>query len=355
MIKSVNLRNFMGFRELEVPRMTSINVIVGPNDSGKTAVIKLLYGISKSLEDYMKRNYHSKGSSFKRILAEKLFNTFQPRKNGLGEIVSKGSSEKFYASLSYKGYSEQQVEFSFGESTSTTIVDCTESIDVRAFQEEFSALFIPAKEVLTAFDAIAISREQYNMLGFDDTYYDLIKDLRVPVYQDRLDIDLSNVNRRLEDLFEGIISQGPKENPFVFKKGNAEFGIALTAEGIKKIGILNTLINNRKLKKDAILFLDEPETALHPKAVRYLAEMIFLLSAAGVQVFLTTHNYFLIKQLAIIAKREKTDMNCFSINKEKGEAPTYNISNMRDGVPDNQIVAEALEMFNDELRADLGL
>jgi AAA15 family ATPase/GTPase len=345
----------MGFREFDVPDLTPINVIVGPNDSGKTAILKLLYGVSKSVEDYFNRGHFSRGSSFKKVLSDKLLNTFQPRKNGLGEMVSRSSAEKLNAQISYFGYSKQHIQFSFGESTFSNIIDCTEDVNINAFQEDFNVLFIPAKEVLTAFEAIAITREQYNMLGFDDSYYDLIRDLRVPVYSERTSPEFSDVNKGLENLFEGFISQGPSDNPFIFKKGKTEFGMPMTAEGIKKIGILNTLIGNRKLRKNTILFLDEPETALHPKAVRFLAEMIYLLSVAGVQIFLTSHNYFLIKQLALIAKREKTDINCLSFNKEMGQSVSYLISNMRNGVPDNQIIKEALEMFNEELKTDLGL
>jgi len=345
----------MGFRDFEAKKLTPINIIVGPNDSGKTAMLKLLYGVSKSLEDFMFRaNNRHQNTLFKRVLSDKLYNTFQPRKNGLGEIVSKGSSEKLSVGITYEGKKKQQIQFSFGDTTTNSIIDCTENIHIETFADGYNALFIPAKEVLTAFEAIAITREQYNMIGFDDTYYDLILDLRVPGQQGKIITELSSVNKGLEDLFEGVISQGTKESPFIFRKGKSEFGMGLTAEGIKKIGILNTLIKNRKLGKNTLLFMDEPETALHPKAVRFLAEMIWSMSCAGVQIFLTSHNYFLIKQLSLIARREKADMNCFSLRRDS-QGLSYTIENMKDGVPDNQIVKEALEMFNDELKSDLGL
>jgi predicted ATPase len=66
----------------------------------------------------------------------------------------------------------------------------------------------------------------------------------------------------------------------------------LTAEGIKKIGILTTLIRNRQLNANSVLFLDEPETTLHPEATRELVEMLMLMARAGMQIFLATHNYF---------------------------------------------------------------
>lgn len=352
MIRTITIKNFFGFKLFEAKKLTNVNVVIGPNDSGKTALLKLLYGISKSLEDFTQKNVHNP-SPYKRLLSEKLINTFQPRKNGLGELVSRGSGEKLSVNITYEGRTKQQLQFSFGETTTNSIIDCTENNHIDSFSDPYNTLFIPSKEVLTAFDAIALTREQYNMIGFDDTYYDLILALRVPTQQGNVNTELRNVNVDLEELFEGVITQGPKENPFIFKKGKTEFSMPLTAEGIKKIGILTTLIKNRKLRKNTILFMDEPETALHPKAVRSLAEMIVLMSRAGVQIFITTHNYFLIKQLAIIAERDNADINCFSLNKEPGRPVNYALSNMKDGLPENQIIAEALDMFNQEIKNSL--
>jgi AAA15 family ATPase/GTPase len=354
MLKTINIKNFLTFKEFEIKKFTPVNIIIGPNDSGKTALLKLLYGVSKSLEDYSQKQGVI-GNSYKRILSEKLFNTFQPRKSGLGELVTKGANEKLQVSLVYENKSREQLQFSFGESTTNSIVDCTETINTAAFSIDYNALFIPSKEVLTAFDAIALTREQYNMIGFDDTYYDLILDLRVPTQQGKITSELINVNKDLEDLFEGTIVQGNKENPFIFKKGKAEYTMPLTAEGIKKIGILTTLIRNRRLRKNTLLFMDEPETALHPKAVRSLAEMIVMMSNAGVQVFITSHNYFLIKQLAIIAKRDDTDISCVSLTKEKAYPVHYTVENMKNGLPQNPIIEEALAMFNEEIKNELGI
>jgi AAA15 family ATPase/GTPase len=356
MIKTVTINNFIGFERFEITNAQPINVIIGGNDSGKTGLLKLLYSTSKSYEDFITKG-NPLMKSYSEILSEKLLNTFQPRKSGLGELVTKGSGEKLQLDISYRDInaSRQQIRFSFGDSTQKKINDCT--ADAHIEQSIFNTLFVPAKEVLTSFEAIAITREQHQMIGFDDTYYDLIVALRVPTQQGNVISELVQVNRDLEELFGGIIKQNTssKENPFTFSKGNKEFTMPLTAEGIKKIGILTTLIRNRKLGKNSILFMDEPETALHPNAIRKLAEMIVSMSEAGVQVFLTTHNYFMIKQLAIISKRKNKDINCISLEKMENGTIGYTVENLKDGLPSNSIVSEALLMFQDELRSDLEL
>jgi hypothetical protein len=97
---------------------------------------------------------------------------------------------------------------------------------------------------LTQFDEFPFNdirniRENFYGLGFDDTYLDLIKALNLETTKGRVAAELSRVNKSLEDLFEGKIEQtGQKEQPFLFKKGNQQFAMHQTAEGIKKIGIV---------------------------------------------------------------------------------------------------------------------
>jgi len=48
MIKSLSIKNFLGFRELEAEKLTPVNIIIGPNDSGKAGLLKMLCNASDS-------------------------------------------------------------------------------------------------------------------------------------------------------------------------------------------------------------------------------------------------------------------------------------------------------------------
>jgi len=347
----------MAHSDLEVKDIPAINLIIGKNDTGKTGLLKLLYSIAKSLEIYSKK-VKTTEVVFSKELASKMSSTFMPRNNGLGDLVQKGSREKLSVDLSIKGDSgkySQDIYFSFGERTEKKIPDCSGNIKPMP-ENIINALFIPAKEVLTAFSDIRIIREQEYGVGFDDTYLDLIKSLDIPTTKGRVVSDLSNVNKSLEELFDGKIEQtGKADQPFIFKKGNQKFAIQQTAEGIKKIGILTTLINNRQLGKGTILFMDEPETALHPDAVRQMIEMLVAMSKAGVQIFLASHSYFVVKQLANSSKRENIETLYWSLERENGQPVTSNFKKINDGVlPKNSIVDEALKMYEEEIQINLG-
>lgn len=361
MIQKITIKNFFNYENLTIENLPNITVLIGENDTGKTGLLKILYATAKGLEIFSRRNL-SVDTSFKKVLAEKLFNVFQPRKNGIGDMVTKGSKDKLSVDITFKRSDKtnykQDIHFTFGETTTQTINDCTDRPDIAP--DDFNVLFIPSKEVLTAFKAIKFTREPHYLFGFDDTYLDLIKALEIPTQKGKISEGLVKINRDLEELFEGVINPTEREESFLFKKGNTEYSISMTAEGIKKIGILTTLIRNRQLGKNTILFFDEPETALHPKAVRLLTEMIVEMSKAGVQIVLSTHSYFVIKQLTNCAKRankngEKFDVLCCSLERERGKSVEVLFSNLKDGLPNNPIVDEALNMFDEEVKIDLGL
>jgi hypothetical protein len=295
--------------------------------------------------------------SFKKELADKLADTFMPRKNGLGDLVQKGSKERLDVNITLEHNKYKQViNFSFGERTESTISYCIEHVDPLP-ENSINALFIPSKEVLTAFNDISNIRDNFYGKGFDDTYLDLIKVLRLETTKGKVAYELSSVNKSLEDLFEGKIEQtGQPEQPFIFKKGNQQFSMQQTAEGIKKIGILTTLITNRQLGKGTVLFMDEPETALHPDAIRKMVEMLVAMSRAGVQIFLASHSYFVLKQLAICAKRDKLHIKCWNLERELGQPVTNSFHDMIDGVlPENSIVNQSLAMYSEDIITTLGI
>lgn len=356
MIKSIGIKKFMAHSELSLNDIPAINVIIGKNDTGKTGLLKLLYTVIKSLEIYSLKKKHG-DISYKKELADKLADVFMPRKNGLGDLVQKGSDERLDVKININnGKYNQDLYFAFGNRTESTITTCMEPSNTIP-DNSINALFIPAKEVLTAFNDISSIRELQYGKGFDDTYLDLIKALRVDTTKGRVASELSTVNKVLEDLFEGRIEQtGQQDQPFIFKKGNQQFAMQQTAEGIKKIGILTTLITNRQLGKGTVLFMDEPETALHPDAIRKMVEMLVAMSKAGVQIFIASHNYFVVKQMALCAKRDKLHIKCWNLDKEIGQPLTNSFHDLIDGIlPENSIVNESLAMYNDDIKITLGL
>lgn len=348
MIKKFEINNFQNFQKIAISQCGNINLIIGENDTGKTGLMKLLYATVQAWEIYSKKQSYDR-TSFKKVLGDKLFNTFQPRRTGIGDLVTKGSKAKLQTGIELcKQDGEcQSLRFAFGENTKKTINECTADEKIALAPDDFHSVFIPAKEVLTAFRTIEYTRKQF-LPGFDDTYLDLIRDLNVDVRTEPVSSEFEKISRQLEKLFPGTIEQTEKPERFIFKKGNKQFEMPLTAEGVKRIGILTTLIKNWQLRKGSVLFMDEPDSNLHPKAIYQLVHRLVALSQCDVQLFISTHNYFVIKTLELIARKQDIPINCISITVDD-DINNSTVHNLRNGMPENPIIDVALTLFDKEL------
>ena len=87
---------------------------------------------------------------------------------------------------------------------------------------------------------------------------------------------------------------------FYLKPGTqAKLEFNLVAEGLRKIALLWQLIKNGTLEKGSVLFWDEPEANINPKYIPVLAELLIMLESEGVQIFISTHDYFLSKYIEV--------------------------------------------------------
>ena len=342
MFSKLLIKNFALFKSLDWQQHGAINVIVGKNDTGKSHLLKLLYCLAKSLEEFSRRQ---PGMPWREVLARKLDWTFQSEE--LGELIHRGEKRtQVDFTLNNDSYL-----FSFGSSAKKKVTTATENA---VPQDELSPIFIPPKELLTAFGAIAATRERLEIRGFDDTYYDLILALRLPTTKGNIEANLKKVLKSLDLLFSGNIVQIKNSESFFFQRNGQNYTMPQTAEGIKKIGILSLLIRNRTLNKKSILFLDEPETNLHPEYIVKLMTMLMSLSRAGIQIYMATHSYFAIKQLHILAKEHnRHDHVQFCSLSRDGETVQAAFSDLRDGMPDNPIINESIALYQRELSVDL--
>jgi AAA15 family ATPase/GTPase len=342
MFESLTLKNFGTFSEFTWTDHAPVNIIIGENDTGKTYILKSLYCLAKSIQEYT-HFASAQQKTWKDILADKIYKVYQPTNDKLGSLVKKGSDR---LSVEAKVWSNNY-EFEFGKGTKNTITQGSEEI----FKPlEPRSLYIPTKEVLTALNAIASTKNQIG--GFDETYHDLIDAIRIPVQRERstLSLDFQKALQAIEPLFDGEVVM--RKDEFILKRGRETYNMAQVAEGIKKLAILITLIRNQSIQKGTILILDEPETSLHPRAIVAFCEMLFYLSQAGVQVYLATHSYFVIKQFELLARKHKQTTQICSLVKSEDNIK-IEIEDLQEGLPDNPIIDVSIQLYEDDVRLGL--
>ncbi|KYG08972.1 hypothetical protein BE21_20525 [Sorangium cellulosum] len=326
---------FEAFRWTDLGR---INVVIGRNDTGKSTLLKLGYALARSVQDYTRR-LEADRPSLGEVLAEKLMWTFQPASARLGDLVKKRSpgDAVFGATLCNAVYS---AILSAADARSLRVDDDGGP------QPNLRALFIPPKEILTSVDAITSLHEQDKRFGFDDTYYDLAVALRGEVMQQDLPDSLRRVLTSLRSLFSGEIVR--ESGRFVFRRGDDQFWMSQVAEGIKKIGLFARLIQTGELRRNTVLFIDEPETNLHPAAARALVRMLHDVSLAGVQIFMATHSYFILKQLELVARQHEADVRLCALTNREGYV-SGSFHDLSEGMPPNEIVEEELSMGDEDV------
>ncbi|MBN8437009.1 MAG: AAA family ATPase [Candidatus Accumulibacter sp.] len=350
--KSLAVENFVAFQKrLEWREHASLNVIIGENDTGKTHLLKLLYSMARAIEDYARKKAGPEPKELSELLAHKLRWAFLPQKLELGRLVSRGSGNRLSVNLGWN--TGGHLKFAFGKDTTTRIVE----IDTHRVADlgGSKASFLPPKEILSIFDAIVATRETVEIASFDDTYYDLVQDYRQPPTSGNLQANIKKALVHLENVTGSGEVEMEKDGNIVFRRGKEVFNMHQTAEGIKKIGILSRLMRNRRLTPagGCMLFVDEPEVNLHPKAIVLFAEMLHEFAQSGIQVYLTTHSYFLLKRLEQLAREKNTDYSLLDLRKQDGAGVTGTVSKLADGLPQNPIVEESLRLFDRDVQLDL--
>ena len=96
-----------------------------------------------------------------------------------------------------------------------------------------------------------------------------------------------------------------KNKKFYFKiKGEGEFEMGLLSDGYRKLSMIIYMILSGSINKNTILFWDEPETNMNPKMIRPIVQAMIALAQMGVQIFVSTHDYFI--QFVSLFRDEKT-------------------------------------------------
>jgi AAA15 family ATPase/GTPase len=336
MINQIKLDNFGPLSQIDWSGLGRINLVIGGNGTGKSFLLKAVYSSLRTLEDYKRGNEQRSASE---ILWEKLYWTFQAEK--IGDLVSKGADAPLSSALTID---HNDFSYSFGKDTSKQISGLENHVPPRAS----NSIFLPAKEVLSLHQIILKSREQDKVFGFDDTYFDLAKALRISTSRGRNYEEFSKSRRQLEDILGGVIEYDEASGRWSFVKGRHKFPIGVTAEGIKKIAILDTLLGNRYLGTNSVVMIDEPESALHPTAISQLLDIVAMLAERGIQFFMASHSYFVVKKMFLIAQERGWSIPVISAT--DGGWVTDDLKN---GMPDNPIIAESIRLYQQEVELAL--
>lgn len=199
-------------------------------------------------------------------------------------------------------------------------------------------VFIPSVDMLAHTKGFLSTWELYN-IDFDVTYRDIVLLLLSP---EKREIETLGVN--LETLTGGL-ARGIQEQDerFFVETSAGRFAAPMVAEGVRKFATVVQLIKNGWIRTGTTLFWDEPEVSVNPSLMQDLAKMILILAGAGVQIFLATHSYVLLKELDLQAN--SGDVKYFALELMGNEVAVHPASSYDELSPNK--IAEAFDSIYD--------
>jgi len=273
-----------------------INVIAGGNDSGKSHLMKLCYAIAKWGGGSARRELPQTWAEEKRLRRDLLrvfgahgLTGLTARSRGNGKAFVRAALEGEKAPL---GTADLAFSFEAGQEE--------EGLHIQTLPQRFlheNAIFISPREALSIFSCYLQAGKRYPDL-LDAVSWDLCRALEEEPGDVKLNEGLRHAVRQIETLLSGKL-QRANGRFFLQRVGQEPMELSLVAEGFKRIGALGLLLGNGMVRPGTSLFWDEPEMNLNTTHLPLLVSVLLGLCRAGVQLMLTTHSLFLLRELVI--------------------------------------------------------
>ena len=333
-ITRIKLERFTAFESLELFPSPGINAFLGTNGTGKTHLMKVAYAACDATKPEMR-------------FPDKLARLFLPSNRSIGRLVKRrraGSNALVEVSWQSAG-----IRTSFSNRAKSP-----ESATIqrqRWWQEPLSSVYIPVKEMLAnapGFRSLYSARN----IHFEEVYADIIDRALLPPPLGAPDLPRRRLLDKLRRVLNGKVSQKNEEFFLKGRQGDLEF--SLLAEGLRKLGLLWMLIHNGTLLEGSVLFWDEPETNLNPRLFGPVVEILLELQRQGVQVFIATHDYLILKQLDLQTTADDAVVYHALHRDASGELACSSTDSYL-AIDPNAIAEAFSDVYDLEIRRSLGL
>ncbi len=376
MITHLTLKNFVAFTDLAIDFSRGINIIIGENGTGKTQLLKAILALCGA---------EARSEDTGEQLARKLCRLYHPLSGQVGELRRAGTRGESILTAAFA--SGQGITVRFSGTAKQAKVSTGAGGNVAA------AIFIPTKEVLSLVRGLTAEQPDQATIDriFDDGYLDLARQLIQEGAEDldakvQLDPRFASIVPRLATLIGGRYelhegrfcfqageyiekrgkSSSAEKAPQSFQDSELQFVPAksrlvsstMTAEGFRKIGVLQRLLGNGSLNPGTAgpLLWDEPESNLNPKLMKDLVLALLELARNGQQIILATHDYVLLKWFDLLIDKGKGDQVRFHVLSREAETGQVRRDSMDDyrAIEPNAIADTFNELTKEQVARRMG-
>ena len=100
----------------------------------------------------------------------------------------------------------------------------------------------------------------------------------------------------------------------LYHDGQHQYPLQTTSTGVANLGTIGLLIERKLINENTVLFIDEPESNLHPAWQVLMAELLLKLAQAGVVVIFATHSLDILKFIEVSAKSDPSIIDLVRLN-----------------------------------------
>ena len=303
MLKKATIKNFGPLPDSEYRFAAGLNVVVGENGLGKSQLLKLLYSALKVNADAKEFTK----TALQKAYADKLLGVFRP--DALGRLVKrKQGRERCEVHLEME-QAAQSCAFSFASQAKSEVQ--ISQLPTAALSQ--APAYIPTRELVTLCPWFGPLYDNFH-LRFEESWRDTVSLLSAPSVKGPREKKAAFLLQPLEAAMGGKVVVDSATGEFYLNiPGEGSMEMPLVAEGLRKLAMLARLVSTGALLDKGYLLWDEPETNLNPKLIKVLAASILQLCQQGIQVFIATHSYFLLKELDLLSKQNGVEQRLLSL------------------------------------------
>lgn len=313
MMKSIAVRGITTFYNIRISFVTGVNIFIGENGSGKSHLLKIAYSLIAAAYHPERRESPEKLLSLLQVdTTSKLANVL--RLDSLGRLAQ-----------CKPGRAHSEIALTFDDKRD----DCALTFSTSGSEVTFNKIpqrwqpqapvFFPTRELLTLYPNFVSFHDGY-YLEYEETYRDTCVLLGAPALRGPKTTETQKLINEVEKALGGKVVLDCNGHFYLKMAGQGNMEMPLVAEGLRKLAMVVQLINNGSLQDKGYFFWDEPEANLNPKLIKLVARLILGLCKGGIQVFISTHSLFLIRELDYLSHQFKSvPQHYIGLKREKKE------------------------------------
>ena len=297
MLRKVRIQNFKSLKDVTL-ELQKVNLLIGPNNSGKSNFLKGLELWGKSILDetngkFIKTKEDLEEYSFKHSNDDLIFeidakNKINGVENRFERIIRLDENSLLTTFTNFDGYPfPNEMSLSFNNARDFINSLKRNNLQNIRIYKIFPETFVkpqPISGIINYF----LSENGENIVAL----LDFLKDEHKVLYR-KLEEDLHKCIPEFTDINLKTV-ESPRNDPRTYKKWglgkeNVKYWSNELSEGVLYFIALLCIIHQPNPPK--LLLLEEPEKGIHPRRIREVIDFIFqLVEEKDIQVIMTTHS-----------------------------------------------------------------